>query len=510
MDISECKYLFVEITNKCNMHCVFCPSDTLKTKRQDIDDVNFKKLIREASEFENKPYIQFNVLGEPLLNHKLYEYLDLCDEYQFRVILITNFSFLNQSHLKKILKHSNTFLVLSLQTPTEQSFQNRGCRSISFNDYIRKIFTIFETKIGSGSETPIELHVSSNYWIVNDVNLQLETPVNIWANFESAAEQENWIGRFMDELMSFSQKMKEKYSGEYNRLLGQALNKFSQEIKNKKIAISPADIPNNPQNLTEDCFWGFMFMPGIFFRFKQFGLWTKDYEFLDSVFPGKALYIEERTEPTVCEMAKNVAVLANGNITVCCLDYQGEINLGNISDTSLKSALQCDARKQIVENAMINKICRRCRGKLFVFDTEKLENDTQDITQFGYGWYDIEYTDQSGVKRWTNGNAAVYVYTRIKANKIRLKYYSVFEKNSLFYLKLYSYIRESDTFKEENILEFTGNQDQVNELIIEYPFHISTIYKIEVCSPTFEPSKLYNINDPRILGLAVFDLNLFI
>src|SRR5262245_34767963 len=122
--------LFLELTNHCNMHCTFCPSDELQKPRTHIADADATAFIRQVATLQLGRPIQFNVLGEPLLNRKVYDYIALCEEFSIEVLLITNISLLSEDRLDKIFSHNNVVLVLSLQTPTAESYRLRKYHKI--------------------------------------------------------------------------------------------------------------------------------------------------------------------------------------------------------------------------------------------------------------------------------------------------------------------------------------------------------------------------------------------
>ena len=80
------KRAYVEITNRCNLHCDFCPGTA--------------RPLREMSEAEftcaaeklrgHTPYLYFHVMGEPLLHPLLGRFLTIAGELGFRVCLTTN------------------------------------------------------------------------------------------------------------------------------------------------------------------------------------------------------------------------------------------------------------------------------------------------------------------------------------------------------------------------------------------------------------------------------------
>jgi len=86
------KKVYVEITNHCNLDCVFCP----KTRRE--------KRTMSVSEFEmvldrlrgQVKYIYLHVMGEPLLHPQLEELLDAAQRREMKVCITTNGTLLPQ------------------------------------------------------------------------------------------------------------------------------------------------------------------------------------------------------------------------------------------------------------------------------------------------------------------------------------------------------------------------------------------------------------------------------
>ena len=66
-----------------------------------------------------------------------------------------------------------------------------------------------------------------------------------------------------------------------------------------------------------------------------------------------------------CLGAKNMlAILSNGQVSICCLDSEGQINLGNIYFSSLNSILESDLYQSILTSFANNKcletLCEQC------------------------------------------------------------------------------------------------------------------------------------------------------
>lgn len=63
----------------------------------------------------------------------------------------------------------------------------------------------------------------------------------------------------------------------------------------------------------------------------------------------------------------HIAILSNGDIVPCCLDANGEINLGNIFEDSLDDVLNGDIYKSLLksfkDNKAIHPLCKSCNFK---------------------------------------------------------------------------------------------------------------------------------------------------
>ena len=80
------KRVYVEITNVCNLSCVFCPG-TERAKRF-LSPAEFRLMAEKLRGYTR--YLYFHVMGEPLLHPQLPELLAIAHELGFRVCVTTN------------------------------------------------------------------------------------------------------------------------------------------------------------------------------------------------------------------------------------------------------------------------------------------------------------------------------------------------------------------------------------------------------------------------------------
>ena len=79
-------HIYIEITNRCNLACSFCP----KTKRkvEDMSYENFCKIIDQAVEYTSMIYL--HVMGEPLLHPNIENMIRYANEKGLMVGITTN------------------------------------------------------------------------------------------------------------------------------------------------------------------------------------------------------------------------------------------------------------------------------------------------------------------------------------------------------------------------------------------------------------------------------------
>lgn len=497
---------FLELTNNCNMHCTFCPSDYLKKGRQMADDALAVRFIEQVRDLGMNRPIQFNVLGEPLLNKKIYKYIDLCERAGIEVYLITNFAILDAQRARAIFRHHNVALVLSLQTPTADSYQRlRGYNKLTFDQYFDRIFPALREKFALGSASRIEIHVTSTYNLHVDATIQSDFALNMWDTF-SLDDKEAFVRGLLDRFDAFSTQLQAEFPGAFEAEHARSMDQYANQIEIGHIAARRDTVPADAADLAESRFWGYMFAPNCFIRFKTFGLWTKERSFMQTFLPKDALvYIEERTEPLDCSMAHNVSMLADGQLSLCCLDYEGEMGLPSLHDVSLSELLRDPKRLSIARDAMSVDVCRRCQGNAFVFDTRQEEDADVPLTKFGKGWHPYEPTLSGTGGRWSNGNAFAYFFARTDADILALRFLSVFDTSAQFSALVREYDEATVDFGEALALSFNGAQNQVAEVELPVRFESGKLYRIDFLSPTFVPAHAQAGADQRTLGLALID-----
>ncbi len=84
--------IYIEITNRCNLTCSFCPSPTKSSKQMSIEE--FTHIIQDIH--THTQHIYLHVQGEPLTHPHLLTFLDIAYKYKLKVHIVTNGTLLDQ------------------------------------------------------------------------------------------------------------------------------------------------------------------------------------------------------------------------------------------------------------------------------------------------------------------------------------------------------------------------------------------------------------------------------
>jgi sulfatase maturation enzyme AslB (radical SAM superfamily) len=485
---------FIELTNHCNMHCSFCPSDELKKQRRTADEDIVDKYIRQIAELNaDSCLIHFNVLGEPLLNKQIFKYIELCNELGVRCCVITNLTLLTQKNIDKLLSFHNLLLVLSLQTPTVNSYKIRGYKHMDFDAYMATIEQVILAKFRLKSEASIEVHIAGAH---TPPNLFRESGKPLWSIYADEAEQNRVLRQMIEGCQAISLKAQALYAEFYNSATRP--DHGSEDYR---------PLLENPNVLERD-FWGWMFAPNVFFRVKEFGLWALQEAFLKKFLePTEAIFIENAEGSFVCSMAeKSFSMLADGQFTACCLDYDGEIDFGNIEDKTASQAFWSIDRSALIADAFSNESCRRCQGKAYMFDTSPISAAKYEVKMLGRGWYDYEPDLYNRGGCWTNGTGTFYLYGRAFIPTITLEMRSMFPTGTEAKLVIAKLVGGKDRFDITRELIISLDSETVSRIAIPVNLPEGCLYRMQLISPSFIPCAVQNNTDKRHLGLAVFGI----
>lgn len=323
--------VFLELTNKCNFHCAFCPSDSQKRNVGFMDLEVAKRTYREIAEKKLVQRVNLHLMGEPTLHPKLIEVLKIGAQENVQTELVTNGSTLVAKTVPKILDALYGVIIASHMTPTEESYPVRGKTGLSWERYIGNIRLLVREYMkrlaqGEATENSINIRVM--------VTKDTKTNVSIIESSEEARDiLMEWIA-------------------------------FVSEIE-KELSIPPIV----GQNLDmDDLFRGNLYasteykiQQGITLTFWR--AFTFANTRVDDDYQLKTL-----EKSVFCPHPfRDVGILWNGDVTLCCLDHDGQLKIGNLRDASVETMMQSeeaqDLRASMLGRSPLPLVCQTCQAR---------------------------------------------------------------------------------------------------------------------------------------------------
>lgn len=147
--------IYIELTNVCGLSCSFCPTKELPNKEMDLDF--FESIIKQAKKYTKE--IACHVVGDPLTQSNLHEYLDIIHKYGLKAMLTTSGYFLKKHSYETLFHPCVKQINISLN-----SF-NKNDTSLSFGQYITPVLALCDAKLQREEELFINLRV----WNLDEV-----------------------------------------------------------------------------------------------------------------------------------------------------------------------------------------------------------------------------------------------------------------------------------------------------------------------------------------------------
>lgn len=153
------KKMYIEITNVCNLSCDFCPKNNRAQKYMSIEEFD---LITTRLQGFGK-FINFHVMGEPLLHPQLGNFLLIAENKDFKVNITTNGTLINKA--SEILLNSKALRQVNFSLHSFDANET----SIDMEDYLENIVMFTKRALDKG-----DLYVSYRLWNLEDFACNLE------------------------------------------------------------------------------------------------------------------------------------------------------------------------------------------------------------------------------------------------------------------------------------------------------------------------------------------------
>ena len=160
----------LELTNRCNLECIFCDHSTLKKNMRlgEMDENLLESILISLKTFH---IFELGLvgLGEPLLNEKLEKHLDIIDRHNesfTRISLNTNGILLDEAKSKKIINSPVNFVTVSLNASNRKSYEELSSRD-RFEEVVLNIKQFLEI-LRKGERKDFKVSIQFLSSVLND------------------------------------------------------------------------------------------------------------------------------------------------------------------------------------------------------------------------------------------------------------------------------------------------------------------------------------------------------
>ena len=315
----------IELTNVCDFNCRFCPKSQMTRSYGYMETDLAKRLISEINQNKICEKITFHVMGEPTLHPDFFDILEYADQQNVNVGLTTNGGGLGGPIGERLLDASLYQLDVSIQTPDEKSFALRRAGRLGFNEYIDGILSFFQAYKKRHPDTIIKFRFMNTRFRKKGLERK-RGPIRLISSTDELQEMfRYWTGRI------------------YSLLGVDGAKKDSAFRKIGKLA-------SYKWNVVE-------IYPHVFFETYVLTEWGHAFDDTD---------VRKAWAGYCFGMRDHFSILHNGDVILCCVDYDGRTVIGNVNETGLEAILSSDHFGNIMKGfkrfRMVHPHCKKCQG----------------------------------------------------------------------------------------------------------------------------------------------------
>jgi MoaA/NifB/PqqE/SkfB family radical SAM enzyme len=315
----------IELTNICEFNCVFCPKVVMDRPPGYMDAGLAKRVLTELKDNGICEKVTFHVMGEPTLHKDFFGILAHARNEGLNVGLTTNGAGLRGETGKRLLEFGLHQVDISLQTPDASSFRLRKPGALGFEEYAGGIMDFFRAYKASWPDTVFKFRFLNTRFRKKGMEKEVG-PIRVISSTDELRETFRlWAGRVHDAL---------DVPPETRRL---GLRRIGRLVSYKWNVVEVA--------------------PSVFFETYILSNWGHAF--------GNGR-VRDAWAGYCYGMRDHFSVLYNGDVALCCLDYNGRTAMGNLHESSLAEVLSSDMLGKVVEGfgkfRVIHPYCRRCLG----------------------------------------------------------------------------------------------------------------------------------------------------
>ena len=319
----------IELTNVCNFDCTFCPKQEMTRHYEYMDFDKVCGIIDEIAEYNMAEKITFHVMGEPFMHPRFFEILDYAAQLGVKTGITTNGTYLDEDQAIKLEKVTASQVNISLQTPDEESYKTRKARRMKFDEYHNRILEFIGACLKQTKPPKIKVHF---------LNTSIKTEV----------PGEDWTVGTMSVINNTKELRKTfRYWANEVHKICPPLNSEEKSIVKKKID----KLSTFKWNVVE-------IAPNISFETYILNTWGNAFTESDAVVTSKTGYCSALND--------HFAILCSGDLTYCCVDYNGNTKAGNVFENPITEIMNSQPVIDAVEGfnklKVVHPYCQKCLG----------------------------------------------------------------------------------------------------------------------------------------------------
>jgi radical SAM protein with 4Fe4S-binding SPASM domain len=316
------RIIYLEITNACNFTCDYCPIDRQTRKKVMMPTAFAENIIDQIADNDLTEFLTFHLMGEPYLHKDLAHLTQYAEERGLKVRLLTNGSLLEASRNQALFSAGLSHLEVGFRTPNDTSFSMRlRGGHLTLEDYIARVKGLLDDKIRLNAKT----QVAVKFFIRSKAaDLKLGDP---YEHLTSLEDNLRMAGIIQAHVLESSRK----YGGPTEAWAGVPLRVVDG---------------------------GYPIYPGITLNWSRIqDFWVREQRGQGKGYPA-----------VICGCTAgfrhNFGILASGEVTTCCVDYDGANIVGDLRTHTLMQVLESEKAQHIRRSfeRFLPPFCRACKG----------------------------------------------------------------------------------------------------------------------------------------------------
>jgi len=314
--------LHIELTNRCNFACEFCPDGRMRRPRGTMAFPLVERVLAEAGRDGLAREAHFHVMGDPLLYPDLADAVGAAHRHGMEAWVTTNGSLLTSQALARLRDRGLSHLTISLQTPDAATFALRGAHQLDFEEYRRRLAEAVRAFLSLDGTMRLTV-----CFLVNPLRRFRAPHAPTMRVPESGPELRGHMKRWIEWIFAGTAR-----AAEIPNIIAKT---------RRAGVLREAHIPLTSR---------------LAFQVRVLGNWGEHFD-------GPVVGARVGYCPGISE---NLGILWNGDYVICCTDYDGATTLANAAEVSLRGYLSLPSVQAIADGfrryRVVHPHCRRCLG----------------------------------------------------------------------------------------------------------------------------------------------------